>query len=109
MAVTCSPKDINGVLVSPAVTGPKPDFFDAVNGKATAVRVAAWDEEPFNINVTGLAAGAFSLSCISKGVKSDAWDGLVVAVSSSGYDHVVGAARVLPPYELTLRDFGPVR
>ena len=119
MAVTCTPKDVNGQLVGPAVTGPSPDFFDAVNGKGTVVKVAAWDEEAFNVNVTGLSPGAFALSCVSKGVKSDAWAGDVVAPTASGLDHVEAMSRVIYDPEITLRDFslwylerqldGPVR
>lgn len=105
MAVTCSPKDVNGVLVSPAVTGPSPDFFDAVTGKGNVVRVSAWDNEPFNVNVVGVNAGAFALSCISKGVKSDTWAGDVVAPTASGLDHVEATSRVICDPEVTVRDF----
>jgi hypothetical protein len=77
MAVTCSPKDRNGVLLPPAVTGSSPTFFGVSQG-AQYVRAAPWEDEPFNLNVLGVAPGSFSLDCTDKDVRAARWDGLVV-------------------------------
>jgi hypothetical protein len=88
MAVTTSPKDANGILLPPAITGTQPDFFGVTQG-AQFVRATPWEDEPFNLNVLGVASGDFSLDSTVKGVKAPRWDGRVVAAGTLSEGDVV--------------------
>jgi hypothetical protein len=107
LAMTCTPKGPNGELLPPAVTGQAPDSFGVTNGSSSA-RGAQWDSEAFNLNVVGLQPGPFSVECVDKGLKSERWDGQVIAASASSFDNVTASSRVVYD-ELKLEDFGPVR
>jgi hypothetical protein len=74
--VTCTPFLTSGDKAPPAVHGPAPDFFGQVSGGAV-VKVKHTDE-PFNLDVEGVAPGVATLQCTAKGVPSGPWDITVV-------------------------------
>lgn len=80
--ITCTPKAADGTLLPPSVTGAAPTFFGVKSG-SQFVRAVPWDDEPFNLNVLGVAPGHFSLRCTVKGKSNDdngqpPWEGDVV-------------------------------
>ncbi len=67
--LTCTPKRRDGTDASPEEHGPAPDSFGVTSG-TVYVEVRGQDEA-FNLDAKGVAAGQATFSCVVKGVRND--------------------------------------